>query len=111
MKDLNKDHIDHLLKISLSSSDKVDEKLNQELKIKLGSQDFQEKSLSIWWLPMVISIFMTIVASTIAFLYIPYGILKIGLVLFSLLTMIFSIILTAIGVRYYELKKGAVICL
>ncbi|MBU5427302.1 hypothetical protein KQI41_12985 [Tissierella pigra] len=111
MKDIDRDEIDMLLKISLSPSVKVDERLNQELKKKLKTQSSKEKSLSIWWLPMVISIFMTMVASTIAFIFIPYGILQLGVLMFLLLTMIFSIVLTAIGVKYFELKKGAVICL
>lgn len=111
MKDIDNKDIDVLLKISLGSSDKVDEKLNQELKAKIRSQDLKDKSISIWWLPMLMSIFMTIVSSTIAFLYIPYGVLQKGIMGFGLLTMTFSIILTAIGVRYFELKKGAVIYL
>lgn len=111
MKDIDKEDIDILLKISLSTTDKVDEKLNQELKAKLRSQDSKEKSLSIWWLPMLISIFMTIILSIIAFLYIPYGVLQIGIMIIGLLSIICSVVLTVIGVRYFDLKKGAVIYL
>lgn len=111
MKNTDRDSIDTLLKISLSSSDKPDEQLNRELKAKIKSQVLKKKSISIWWLPMVISIFMTIVLSTIAFLFIPYTILQIMVMVLGLLTTTFSITLTVIGVRRFELKKGAVICL
>ncbi|CAK7065202.1 hypothetical protein CIW83_19940 [Tissierella sp. P1] len=111
MKDIDKGSIDFLLEKSLASYDKVDEKLNQELKKKLRYGNSKEKTISIWWLPMVISIFTTIAVSTIAFIYIPYGTLQIMIMVFGLLTMIFSIVLTAIGVKYFELKKGAMICL
>lgn len=104
-------NIDELLKVSLSSSDKPSEELNQELKVKIGSRNLKEKSISIWWLPMLTSIFITIIITVIAFVYIPYGILQIGIAVVSLLTMTFSIALTIIGTKCFELKKGAVISL
>lgn len=111
MKDMNRKDIDILLKLSLTLSEKPNEQLNQELKEKVRSQNLQEDSRSIWWLPMVMSIFMTIVLSTITFLYIPYGMLQIGIIMIGLLTMVFSIALTVVGIKYFELKKGAVIYL
>lgn len=111
MKDIDRKDIDILLKMSLTSSDKPSEQLNQELKANIRLQNSKGKSISIWWIPMCISIFITIISSIIAFLYIPYGILQMGVMVVGLLTMTFSIALTTVGVKYFELKKGAVICL
>lgn len=102
-------NIDELLKVSLSSADKPSEELNRKLKAELRSQDLKGKSISIWWLPLLVSIYMTMFIIIIAFTYIPYGILQVGLVLVSLLTMILSMTLTFVGTKCFELRKGAVI--
>lgn len=104
-------NIDELLKVSLSSADKPSEELNRKLKAELRSEDLKGKSISIWWLPLLVSIFMTMITIIIAFAYIPYGIVKMGVVLVSLLTMILSMTLTFVGTKCFELKKGAVISL
>lgn len=52
----------------------------------------KEKSLSIWWFPMFISIFMAVILSTIAFLYITYEILQIGMVIIGLLSIVCSVV-------------------
>jgi hypothetical protein len=104
----NKGSIDDLLKISLSSSEKPCESLNWQLHADI-KKALKRKEISIWWIPMVISIFISVFFSAMAYLIVSNIYIQITICTISLLATIFNIVLTAIGVRYFELKKGAVI--
>ena len=77
------------------------------MKIKINNQIEENKGISIWWLPMVISIVMTGMGYTFINMFVPPGVIQNMLILFSIISLIFSIAMTAIGVKYFELRKGA----
>lgn len=101
------DNLDDLLKKSLSSKETPSIGVNVDLKIKINNQIEENKGISIWWLPMVISIVMTGMGYTFINIFVPSGVIQNLLILFIVVSLIFSIAMTAIGVKYFELRKGA----
>lgn len=99
--------IDDLLKQSLLSEENPSIGLNVELKIKMENQIEENKGISMWWLPMSISTCMNAMAYILLKTYLSPGIMQSLLVLLCAITSIFNIIMTIIGTRYFELRKGA----
>lgn len=103
-----------LLKISLSQQDKPSEELNKKLKIELLNKSIENnlekrKSISIWWIPGLVSCFTSVVFSLITYLFIPNFIIQMLVMSMSLLTIALSISITIIGLRFFKLREGAVI--
>jgi len=109
MKDGNKGNIEELLKKSLISQEKPSEILNEQLKVEIRRKVSKKKDISIWWVPMSISILTSIILSSMAYLFIPNLFIKISVIGVTLLVLIFNISLTTIGFKHFELKKGAII--
>lgn len=99
--------IDDLLKKSLSSQDTPSKGLDVELKIKMENQVNENKGISIWWLPMMISTSMGSIGYIFIKSLLSPGWIQNMLVAFCVATVIFNLIMTTVGVRYFELKKGA----
>lgn len=100
-------NIDDLLKKSLSSQELPSKGLDVELKIKVENQVSESNGLSIWWLPMMISTAMGSVGYVFIKSFISPGWIQSMLVVFYVASAIFNLIMTTIGVKYFELKKGA----
>ncbi|GAA0123594.1 hypothetical protein UT300018_29120 [Clostridium faecium] len=105
---MNNNDLDKLLKKSLSVNVKPDEKLNDRLKYKLLEQS-QKKETSLWWLPMVLSIIFMVMSNLIVDIFVPSKLLKILVFIFGISTITSCTVLTIVGVKKYNLKKGAVI--
>lgn len=101
------DNLDDLLKKSLSSKETPSIGVNVDLKIKIDNQIEENKGISIWWLPMIISTFMTGIGYVFIKAFMPPGIIQNLLILFSVVSAVFSIVMTFVGVKYFELRKGA----
>ncbi|WP_343002619.1 MULTISPECIES: hypothetical protein [Intestinibacter] len=99
--------IDDVLKQSLSSKESPSIGLNVELRIKMENQIEENKGISIWWLPMTISTCISAMAYILVKLFIDYGYMQNILIGLCIITAIFNIIMTIIGTKYFELKKGA----
>lgn len=105
---MNNKDLDILIRESLSNNLKPDVQLNEKLKYQIR-QRAGEKERSLWWLPMLVSvIFMAICTDLVAY-FVPVFLFKLIIYVFAVLTTGSSIILTVIGVKKYDLKKGAVI--
>lgn len=100
-------NIDDLLKKSLSSQELPSKGLDVELKIKVENQVSESNGLSIWWLPMMISTAMGSVGYVFIKSFVSPGWIQSMLVVFCVASVIFNLIMTTIGVKYFELKKGA----
>ena len=100
-------NIDDLLKKSLSSQELPSKGLDVELKIKIENQLGESKGLSIWWLPMMISTAMGSVGYVLVKAFISPGWIQSMLVVFYISSVIFNLITTTMGIKYFELKKGA----
>lgn len=101
------DNLDDLLKKSLSSKENPSIGVNVDLKIKINNQIEESKGISIWWLPMVISTIMTGMGYTFLKVFLLPGVIQNVLILLSILSLIFSIVMTVVGMKYFELRKGA----
>lgn len=105
---MNNNELDKLLKKSLSVNIKPDKELNDRLKCQLLEQS-QKKETSLWWLPMALSIIFIIMSNIIVNIFIPSKLLQILVFIFGILTITSCTVLTIVGVKKYNLKKGAVI--
>lgn len=99
--------IDDLLKQSLSSKEAPSIGLNVELRIKMENQIEENKGISIWWLPMVMSTCTSVMAYVFLKAFINPGLMQNLLIVLCVITAIFNIVMTIIGARYFELRKGA----
>lgn len=102
----NKD-IDNLLKHSLSVNETPSVGLNVELRIKMENKIEENKGISIWWLPMIISTCMSAMAYILLKSFMNDGYMQSLLILLSIVTSIFNIIITIVGTKYFELRRGA----
>lgn len=99
--------IDDLLKQSLSSKEAPSIGLNVELKLKMKEQIEENKGISIWWLPMVISACMSAMSYILIKVFINPGAIQTLLISLCVVTVIFNTVMTIIGTKYFELRKGA----
>ena len=93
-------NVDKLLKETLSIEDLPSDELNNKVKF-LINQNKKEKELSIWWMPACVSILISFMLSFFTFVFLA--------LLFIIIIILANIILTFVGVKYFDLKKGAVI--
>lgn len=100
-------NIDDLLKQSLSSNEEPSIGLNVELKIKIENRIEENKGISIWWLPMIISTCMSAMSYILIKSFMNPGTMQNLLIILCMVTAIFNISMTIIGIRYFELRKGA----
>lgn len=100
-------NIDDLLKQSLSLKEAPSIGLNVELRIKMEKQIEENKGISIWWLPMTISTCISAMSYVLLKVFVNPGIVQNLLILLCIVTAIFNIVMTIIGIRYFELIKGA----
>lgn len=100
-------NVDSLLRATLSSKESPDELLNIKLKSSLRRQADKIKTISLWWLPMAASIIIslgTVILVNMFVLNYTVGLLINTLILGN---TIFNILITLIGVKFFNLKKGA----
>lgn len=109
MENGNKKNIDKLLKITLSNQEKASLILNNNIKREIRKRDVKKKELSVWWLPLICAICISIIISIGSYLFIDTLIIKAGIMLITVLTSISVIIITIIGLKYFELREGAVL--
>lgn len=100
--------VDKLLKETLSIEDLPSDELNNKVKF-LINQNKKEKELSIWWMPACVSIFISFMLSFLTFVFLSSSLIKLLALLFIIIIILANIILTFVGVKYFDLKKGAVI--
>lgn len=100
--------VDKLLKETLSIEDLPSDELNNKVKF-LINQNKKEKELSIWWMPAFVSILISFMLSFFTFVFLPSSLIKLLALLFIIIIILANIILTFVGVKYFDLKKGAVI--
>lgn len=99
--------MDSLLKATLAPSESPDEMLNTKLKSTLRRENCKEKSISLWWVPMVSSLIISLGAMILVNIYISNH--KIGFIINLLIlgNAFFNIGITFIGIKFFNLKKGA----
>ncbi|CEK37383.1 hypothetical protein [Paraclostridium sordellii] len=100
--------VDKLLKETLSIEDLPSDELNNKVKF-LINQNKKEKELSIWWMPACVSILTSFMLSFFTFVFLSSSLIKLLALLFIIIIILANIILTFVGVKYFDLKKGAVI--
>lgn len=100
--------VDKLLKETLSIEDLPSDELNNKIKF-LINQNKKEKELSIWWMPACVSILISFMLSFFTFVFLSSSLIKLLALLFIIIIILANIILTFVGVKYFDLKKGAVI--
>ncbi|WP_270504761.1 hypothetical protein [Paraclostridium sordellii] len=100
--------VDKLLKETLSIEDLPSDELNNKVKF-LINQNKKEKELSIWWMPAFVSILISFMLSCFTFIFLSSSLIKLLVLLFIIIIILANIILTFVGVKYFDLKKGAVI--
>jgi hypothetical protein len=101
--------LDSLLKTSLSCEEKPSQYLNEKLKINLKENVSAKKEISIWWMPMIMSIISGLMIFIGIRLFIDAYFIKIILQCLCFVVVILNILITFIGVKYFDLRKGAVI--
>lgn len=109
MENGNEKDLDELLKVTLSKVEKPSIYLNYEVKRNLRKIEENKKQISVWWLPGIGTIIISLIISIGTYLFIENGIIKTIIIWVSLLLSITVIILTIIGLKYFGLKEGAVL--
>lgn len=105
---MNDKDLDKLLRESLSNNLKLDAQLNEKLKYEM-KQRLDEKERSLWWLPMLVSVISMFICTAVVVYFVPVFLFKLIIDAFVVLTTASSIILTIVGVKKCDLKKGAVV--
>ncbi|GAA0715781.1 hypothetical protein GCM10008904_32990 [Paraclostridium ghonii] len=103
------EELDKLLKSSLLCEKEPSQYLNENLKTNLRESILKEKEISIWWIPMAISFITGLMFFIGIKLFIDAYLIKIVLQYTSCIFVILNLILTFIGLKYFDLRKGAVI--
>ena len=106
----HKDNFDELLFSSLKSEEKPSESLNIMLKNNIKAQQ-KHKVISLWWIPLVISVLFSSIALVLIFLFVSDTIIQFVLSLISILLVIACFVFTIICVKHFNLKEGASITL
>lgn len=100
-------NMDSLLKTTLSCNESPDEFLNIKLKSTLRRNADKPKTISLWWIPMtasiIISLILVILINMLIFNYKISTLINIIIII----NMIFNVIITLIGLKFFDLKKGA----
>lgn len=105
MKDM--ENMDSLLKATLAPNENVDELLNIKLKAAIRKKAEYKHCFSIWWVPMVASFIISLGAMVLVNLYVINPIIGFIINGFIITNTIINIIITFIGVKFFNLKKGA----
>lgn len=100
-------NMDDLLKRSLSYEEVPSSDLNERLKFKLENKDKEENVVSVWWIPMVMSIIIGIISYTLIKMFVPMLLIQKAMISLCFGFVFFNVVMTFIGVKYFELKKGA----
>lgn len=101
------ENLDDLLRQALSSEEVPSAKLNAQLKYKMINEIEDRKSLSIWWLPMMIAFSMTGMGYILIKLFVFPGFIQNLLIMWCVIAAMFNLIMTVAGIRYFDLRKGA----
>lgn len=101
------ENLDDLLKQALSVTEVPSAKLNAELKYKMINEIEEKRSISIWWLPMMISIYMSGMGYILIKIFVFPGVIQDLLILWGMIAAVFNFIITVAGIRYFDLRKGA----
>lgn len=109
MENGNKNSIDKLLEATLSKGEKPSLVLNNNVKRELRKREGENKELSMWWLPSIGAVAISLIVSIVSYLFIATILIKAIIIFISLLTSMAVIMLTVIGLKYFELKEGAVL--
>jgi hypothetical protein len=102
-------NIDNLLRATLSVKDVPSDELNNKVKFLINQSEKEKKELSIWWIPLCVSIFISFILSFFTIVFLSSALIKFLSLLFITIIILASIVLTFVGVKYFDLKKGAVI--
>lgn len=105
MKDMK--NVDSLLKATLSSCKEPDEVLNLKLKSALRRKADSKKTISLWWVPMTASIILSFITMILVKMFVFIDTISSFINLLILSNLIFNIMITFIGVKFFNLKKGA----
>lgn len=105
MKDM--ENMDSLLKATLEPNETVDDLLNIKLKAAIRKKAANKPHLSIWWIPMVASLIISLGAIILVNLYVINPIIGFIINSFIITNTITNIIITFIGIKFFNLKKGA----
>lgn len=105
MKDMQ--NMDSLLKAALAPNENADELLNIKLKAAIRKKAENKHCLSIWWVPMVASFIISLGAIVLVNLYVINPIIGFIINSFIITNTVINIIITFIGVKFFNLKKGA----
>lgn len=100
-------NIDDLLETSLLCDKLPSEDLNESLKFKIENKAKENKGISIWWLPMVVSIAIGMFTFIGVRMFVSRLLIQNILLTLCFIGVFFNIIMTLIGLKYFELKKGA----
>ncbi|MEG2786987.1 MAG: hypothetical protein RR942_04115 [Romboutsia sp.] len=101
--------IDNLLREALSVKDLPSDKLNNKVKFLINQSEKEKKELSIWWIPVCVSIVISFILSFFTIAFLSSTLIKFVSLIFIAIIILANIILTFVGVKYFDLKKGAVI--
>jgi len=99
--------MDSLLKATLASKEEPDKLLNIKLKSALRRDAVKPKTISLWWIPMVASLIISLGAITLVNIFISNFAIGLLINILILCNAIFNILVTLIGVKFFDLKKGA----
>ncbi len=119
MAKISEEKLDEILKQSLSIEEAPREQLKAELLLKVKKQHVKEANskpqkkqgeISIWWLPLVMSIMFFISSSLFAYLLAPIALIKVVVISIGAIYTTISIVFTFIGLKYFNLREKAVLC-
>ena len=105
---MKNDEFNNLLKSSLKSETAPSNELNIALKRQIRI-NASEKTISLWYLPLILSAIFSIMLISFTFLFIPSLLVKLTLVGTSLFLVTNATIFTLVGLHSFDLRNGAVI--
>lgn len=109
MLDGNNKDLDKLITRSLDIKSTPTITLNEELKRKIRNGYKEKRQISIWWLPTFISITISIITCIYLYLFMENQSIKNLLIMLNIFNLITNVLATFIGLKYLDLKKGAII--
>jgi uncharacterized protein YacL len=102
-------NIDNLLRATLSVKAVPSDELNNKVKFLIRQSEKEKRELSIWWIPFCASIIISFILSFFTIVFLSSSLIRFVSLLFITIAIVANIILTFVGVKYFDLKKGAVI--
>lgn len=104
-------YLERALKASLKANEFPDAQLNSELKNVISRREAEGKTISIWWLPIVVSIAAAALMSFVTLVFFHNMLVQVAVIALNISTVCAAVILTAVGITNSNLKEGALISL